>query len=307
MTSTPIAIAPADVILQETKPQIMPFHITHNGPAPIRTFFKVKAATLETPLPTNGPGNGTDVSIDASDKDGKTESGVGNGETRSTDLNVGTSGTASTRTSQNRFVAAFRGRTVQGLEKELPEGYGGVILKADGIARTQTRSTEEMKASSVLVSTSQGGKSTTRQTRRSTRSSKRMEIDEENEDDGYSAEVLGDPMAPGTVGGSDEQITRRMLKPTARFSSLVVWNPDIPVDENRDEYLRALVEWTKIAADVRVLCFISLSLYPFPPFNLLLFGSFLLFVFLCSLRYMYFLNYCFPTGFKSHTHRRPIG
>jgi hypothetical protein len=34
----------------------------------------------------------------------------------------------------------------------------------------------------------------------------------------------------------------RYLEPISKFSSFILWNPDIlvPVDENRDEYLQAL-------------------------------------------------------------------
>jgi ribonuclease H2 subunit C len=43
----------------------------------------------------------------------------------------------------------------------------------------------------------------------------------------------------------------RLLKPAARFDSFVLWHPDIPVDEGKDEYLRSLSEWVNIAAEVR--------------------------------------------------------
>jgi hypothetical protein len=89
-------------------------------------------------------------------------------------------------------------------------------------------------------------------------------MDEDGDCDGSGGDVVAmecdggalaqDEMPDGGVGGS-----RRTLKPVARFSSLVVWNPDIPVDEGRDEYLRALGEWTRIASDVR-LFFVSCRL-----------------------------------------------
>jgi hypothetical protein len=43
----------------------------------------------------------------------------------------------------------------------------------------------------------------------------------------------------------------RLLKPTARFDSFILWHPDNPVDEGQDEYPRSLSEWTKIASEVR--------------------------------------------------------
>ena len=49
----------------------------------------------------------------------------------------------------------------------------------------------------------------------------------------------------------EEKPPVRVLKPTARFDSFVLWHPDIPVDEGKDEYLRSLSEWTNIASEVR--------------------------------------------------------
>ncbi|KAH9971005.1 hypothetical protein BGW80DRAFT_1325058, partial [Lactifluus volemus] len=37
-----------------------------------------------------------------------------------------------------------------------------------------------------------------------------------------------------------------------RFDSFVLWHPDNPVDEGKDEYLRSLSEWVNIAAEVCV-------------------------------------------------------
>lgn len=51
------------------------------------------------------------------------------------------------------------------------------------------------------------------------------------------------------VGGADEGDVAmgpvRTLQATGTFSSFVLWNLDIPMDESRDEYLRSLTEWTK--------------------------------------------------------------
>ena len=50
----------------------------------------------------------------------------------------------------------------------------------------------------------------------------------------------------------------RVLKPLARFDSFVLWHPDIPVDEEMDEYLRSLSEWVNIASEVRLIWPITL-------------------------------------------------
>jgi len=36
------------------------------------------------------------------------------------------------------------------------------------------------------------------------------------------------------------------------FDSMRVWHPDMPVDEGRDEYVRCLMEWTRLASEVAV-------------------------------------------------------
>ena len=58
----------------------------------------------------------------------------------------------------------------------------------------------------------------------------------------------------GGVNGADEDNAeeKRTLNPTAQFSSFVLWNPDFPVDLSRDEYLRSLTVWTKLAEEVSV-------------------------------------------------------
>ena len=48
----------------------------------------------------------------------------------------------------------------------------------------------------------------------------------------------------------EDEVHVRTLKPTSTFSSFVLWNADRPVDENKDEYLRSLTEWTKLSAVV---------------------------------------------------------
>jgi hypothetical protein len=68
-----------------------------------------------------------------------------------------------------------------------------------------------------------------------------METDEDN---------TMDPGRGGVpINASHTEI--QTLIPVSRFSSLTVWSPDIPVDEGKDEYIRSLTEWTKLAAEVR--------------------------------------------------------
>ena len=56
----------------------------------------------------------------------------------------------------------------------------------------------------------------------------------------------------GVSGGHrGEAITERLLQPIAEFKAFTVWNPDTEVDAGEDAYIRALAEWTKLAALVR--------------------------------------------------------
>ena len=61
------------------------------------------------------------------------------------------------------------------------------------------------------------------------------------EEAGLTEEDSGDGMALQDV---------RQLIPTPTFLPFTIWSPDIPVDEGKDEYVRCLVEWTKLAAEV---------------------------------------------------------
>lgn len=123
----------------------------------------------------------------------------------------------------NSFIAAFRGRQVHGRTVGLPQGYGGIVLSApSGDAKSQGDDT-----GTVETMAQKRGKA------RSTRTcSRQMEKDED------------DTAADGS------RVEIRRLTPVSRFSSLTVWSPDIPVDEGKDEYLRSLTEWTKLAAEI---------------------------------------------------------
>ncbi len=92
---------------------------------------------------------------------------------------------------------------------------------------------------------SKGGEleSLSRRGTRSTRKSKSSpEPVREGEDVDMDTPVAEDPR--------DDEHTK-VLKASHIFSSLVIWNPDILVDQGKDEYTRALTEWTAVAAEVR--------------------------------------------------------
>jgi hypothetical protein len=142
----------------------MPFHIDHTGKAPIDAYFRVKEASGQP------------------DSDGDETREEESGPETETDPK-------STPTAdKTRFVSAFRGRTVQGLEIGVPEGYGGIVLR-DRVGRSTMMDGE----------------------------------------------------------------TAQNLYPSATFSSFVLWNADVPVDEGKDEYVRSLTEWMKLSEEVIII------------------------------------------------------
>ncbi|KAH8989439.1 ribonuclease H2, subunit C [Lactarius akahatsu] len=220
----------------------MPFHIQHSGPAPVSTYFRIQPA----PLPESHPCppsvaieaqlvSTTTVVVTPEEKENASVVSV-----------VATSTSLATATAEikaeidpvikpplllvrpgpierisgsaKRFISSFRGRTVHGVEASLPKGYSGIVLRGDAEGRTQTTT----------------GKAK-RQPARKLRSQLPDEVPEDN---------MAGILPP------EEERPVRVLKPSARFDSFVLWHPDIPVDEEMDEYLRSLSEWVNIASKI---------------------------------------------------------
>jgi len=173
--------------LPNAVPNLMPFHVDHNGPAPISTYFLVEAASeyiAQPPPPADEPVTSLSDAVAEAPVLAKTSL-----SRRVTDAT-------------KRFIATFRGRTVHGLKVQLPPGYTGVVMA--------------------------GGAPAAGELNRRTRSVARGDEDEMD---------------------TDEKCTRTLV-PTARFSSFVLWHPDMPVDPGRDEYARTLTEWIRLANEV---------------------------------------------------------
>ena len=233
-------------------PHLMPFHIQHTGPAPVSTYFRIRPHAgplwqlFSTPDPSLPSGDSqtelTTATVNtkvvlfeekenlsvAADAD-RVVAGPTITATAKVDVVVANVKAPASPVQQSgpiqrlsesakRFISSFRGRTVHGVEVSLPKGYAGIVLRGDANDRTHPHP-------------STGGKSK----RRPVRNSRRMPTEEEL-----------DEMLPE----DEEKPPVRVLKPTARFDSFVLWHPDIPVDEGRDEYLRSLSEWTNIASEV---------------------------------------------------------
>ena len=133
-----------------------------------------------------------------------------------------------------RFTSAFRGRKINGLSVDLPEGYSGVVLQPEELGTVKGKDVAPKKR---LPPRAKGQKG-----RRTTRSSARNNVDNDMDDD-------GDIGMEGETSDGDNSVIQT-LRPTAKFSSFTLWNADNDVDEGRDEYLRALSEYQQLSAEV---------------------------------------------------------
>jgi len=164
----------------------MPFHIAHSGPAPVQTFFRPKPAPSTLP----GAAPESEAEIDAA--------------------------------LPARHVAAFRGRTVHGLDIPAPAGYAGAVLRLSSPARATRAVTSKAQAQAA---------------RRGSRSRGRAVIDVDAHEEGDMEEDA-------------EEGEARVFEVAGQFDRLVLWHPDNPVDEGKDEYVRALREWVALAAEI---------------------------------------------------------
>ncbi len=85
--------------MMEYVPDLMPFHIDYNGPAPVSTYMKVEVEKRGVGMPDNVPENG------------------GGGDKR--------------KEEEGRYVSTFRGRVMHGLDVGLPSGYSGLVLRSE--------------------------------------------------------------------------------------------------------------------------------------------------------------------------------
>ncbi|KAI0262300.1 ribonuclease H2 non-catalytic subunit-domain-containing protein [Gloeopeniophorella convolvens] len=230
-----IKITQGPTSLPVRTPHLMPFHIQHTGPAPVSTYFRVQPAPPPAPIPeVSTSASILETSVAASLTTKVVAEGTGSGSppapTATTTTTVEATATATVvvapvvppqlrpgpikrlSESAKRFISSFRGRTVQGVEVALPDGYAGIVLRGDAAGRTQ------VPASSKRRSTRARGKA-----------ADAIDVDDAQQED---------------------EAPVRVLKPAARFDTFVLWHPDIPVDEGKDEYLRSLTEWVALAAEV---------------------------------------------------------
>lgn len=221
----------------------MPFHIQYSGSAPVSTYFRIHPASLPESHPCPPPSVVVEAQLvstaSTEDKeDTPTVTAVATATALATTTSSLTDPVIKLPSSQplrpgpierlsgsaKRFISSFRGRTVHGVEVPLPKGYSGLVLRGDAEGRTQSTTGSKAK----------------RRPARKPRSQLPEEVPEDDKD------------MEGTLPPEEERPVR-ILKPSARFDSFVLWHPDIPVDEEMDEYLRSLSEWVNIASEVSVM------------------------------------------------------
>ncbi|KAF5386484.1 hypothetical protein D9757_005896 [Collybiopsis confluens] len=216
-------------------PYLMPFHIAHTGPAPVSTYFRVQDAKshVGSPIPPDNTQETDSFPKETSDQkdlditdSASTSAAVQPPEPSTSDSGAATSSAVPNSKNQSRFISSFRGRTIQGLKVEVPDGFTGVVFHSNddkNDVKTKARPVPNAK-----------GKSKGRETR-STRSRtvNAMDIDEVEEDEEDDE--------------AESALDTQNLELHSLFKSFVVWHPDIPVDTGNDEYLASIGEWMKIA------------------------------------------------------------
>lgn len=211
-------VAPEKGSLPERSLNLMPFNIKYTGTAPVSTYFRPK-------LPPSQADPTTDVA-------GGSQEGTSQLSTVTDTTNPAESSTSpvvrlDATPKEDPLVATFRGRTIRGTRMPIPGGYTGVVLVGADANKTKPASPSPPPSG-----------------RRSSRRSGRViHIDEDDEQQDADMDDADDQ-------GEGEETPTRTLTLAASFSSFVVWNPDIPVDEGRDEYVRSLNEWVKLSVMV---------------------------------------------------------
>ncbi|KAH7910468.1 ribonuclease H2, subunit C [Hygrophoropsis aurantiaca] len=286
---------------RECSPNLMPFHISYSGPAPISRYFRVRPAPASLAFGTNGPSTSTStiieddsnraveakkshVDVTLSTKTTQEVPPLASEESQESLASIETtmivdeatiptagnsSGSISTLVDHSidaqvpekdskggrtqGFVATFRGREVRGQAVELPKGYGGIVLQAPkfgtgkSVGGGKEWDDDKKKESRSLRKPKSKPKSKGRSARNS---AKVIDVDDEGDE---AMEGNADSDNNGDLKEADGSFLEtdiRTLKPTSIFSSFVLWTPDIPVDDGKDEYLRSLTEWTRLAVEI---------------------------------------------------------
>ena len=212
-----------NIDLPSCTPYLMPFHIDYSGKAPISTYLRVEAASeIVGAPPSQEDASSTELKAGgSSDLSQNSKETLVDAEPLS-ETDRGTDGPPLPPPSlakrvtyaTTRFISSFRGRTIQGLKVELPEGYGGLVLQADVMG-------SETKADKTNVNRKAQGKQNAKKSSkgRVSRSTARIETGGDDVDDN-AMEVDGDEMNLKDQVGA--VATVRTLIPSSRFSSFIL-------------------------------------------------------------------------------------
>jgi hypothetical protein len=155
-----------------------------------------------------------------------------------------------------RLTASFRGREMQGLRVTLPAGFVGAVLRPPLVAAASAP-TYQSSAPPMKADASRAKKDVAAAKARAKRASRRAKhtgVEAEPEEQAVPVSEEAEPQylaQEDVLVPDEEKDASRVLRPTATFGVFTLWNPDIAVDEGKDEYLRSLTEWVDIAAEVR--------------------------------------------------------
>lgn len=265
-------------------PNLMPFHISHTGHAPISTYFLPKPAppsilvsensgnlssenTLESEtqtttetLETVTSASTTTIAVSETQISDSDATLTVNEQTQSTtnviekkSMLIPQSAVKRLSSTAKRLMASFRGRGMHGVEVELPQGYVGILLGGPPSGEVDSL---ERGRSSRFFKNREKGKSAKGSARPRRGAKEVVEVE-----DGMEVDEDGEKDVDGIRDGEEEGMTRT-LEVAGRFDSFVLWHPDFPVDEGRDEYLRTLTEWVALSAEVRRKCLIHSFVSP---------------------------------------------
>ncbi|KIM68159.1 hypothetical protein SCLCIDRAFT_106373 [Scleroderma citrinum Foug A] len=251
-----LEIAPSAGPLSTTSPNLMPFHIEYTGPAPISRYFRPKSAPTSdvtrnlTATPSSSsvvtltgeslpPRTSTSKSQDSIMSHTSLATSVTVVEALDLNLNETNSALQINSSSEHRLVAAFRGRQIVGHPVNIPTGYSGLVLQIPSPNGEKGKGDGKSTPSNSEVNTKPASM---RCASRKSTGVRNAEVDVIMEE--------GVDLTEEDPGDGNIRKDARQLIPMSTFSSFTIWSPDIPVDEGKDEYIRCLVEWTKLAAEV---------------------------------------------------------
>jgi len=147
-----------------------------------------------------------------------------------------------------RYISTFRGRTIHGLDIDLPEGYAGLVLRTEGqgISHNSVGSSRDGRHRDYPKTTV---KRVTRRSKTTVTRDEDGEVELEMSEKVVQRVECMD-LTEDVEQDADGYVPTRVLIPTAQFSLFRLWNADIPVNEGTDEYSRSLTEWIRLSHHV---------------------------------------------------------